>query len=71
MQFIDHLGYPTIIYPDNPYGSQRAVASMSSPNGKILGLFTQPELAVNVKGEKSLLKEIIKSIKNYYTGGKC
>ena len=66
MQFIDHLGYPTIIYPDNPYGSQRAVASMSSPNGKILGLFTQPELTVNVQGEKSLIKEIIKSIKKYY-----
>lgn len=66
MQFVDHLGYPTIIYPDNPYGSQRAVAAMSSPNGKILGLFAQPELTVNVQGEKSLVKEIIKSIKKYY-----
>lgn len=66
MQFIDHLGYPTIIYPDNPYGSQRGVAGMSSPDGKILGLFVQPELVVNVSGESSLLEQMLRSAKNYY-----
>lgn len=66
MQFVDYLGYPTIIYPDNPYGSQRAVAGMTSPDGKILGLFVQPELTINIRGEKSLLEQILISAKEYF-----
>ncbi len=66
MQFVDHIGYPTIIYPDNPYGSQRGIAALTSPNGKILGLFVQPELTTRIKGEESLLEEMLKSAINYY-----
>lgn len=69
MQFIDHLGYPTIIYPDNPYGSQRAVAGMSSPDGKILGLFVQPELTIDIQDQPSLLKQILNSAKQYFLEG--
>ena len=66
MQFVDCLGYPTIVYPDNPYGSQRGIAALSSPNGKLLGLFVQPELTTKIKDEVSLLEEMLKSVLNYY-----
>ena len=66
MQFVDHLGYPTIIYPDNPYGSQRAVAGLSSPDGRILGVFAQPELVINVQGERALLEEMLISAREYF-----
>lgn len=69
MQFVDYLGYPTIIYPDNPYGSQRAVAGMTSPDGKILGLFVQPELTMSIQGEDSLMEQILQSSKEYFTLG--
>ncbi len=66
MQFVDNLGYPTVIYPENPYGSQRGIAALSSPDGKMLGLFFQPELTTKLLGEKSLLVEMLKSSKKYY-----
>lgn len=66
MQFVDYLGYPTIVYPDNPYGSQRGIAALGSPNGKILGLFIQPELTTRINNEISLLEEMLKSAINYY-----
>ncbi len=69
MQFIDYLGYPTIIYPDNPYGSQRGIAGITSPDGRVLGIFGMPELVVNIEGDGSLLEQILTSAKNYFYKG--
>ncbi len=66
MQFVDNLGYPTVIYPENPYGSQRGIAALSSPDGKMLGLFFQPELTTKFVGEESLLVSMLESAKKYY-----
>ena len=66
MQYVDYLGYPTIVYPDNPYGSQRGIAALSSPNGRILGLFSQPELVTKLIGERSLLEEMLLSAKEFF-----
>ena len=66
MQYVDYLGYPTILFPFNPYGSQMGVAALSSPDGRILGLFNQPELVTGVKGEQSLLEKILLSAKKYF-----
>ena len=66
MQYVDYLNYPTILFPFNPNGSQMGVAAISSPDGRILGLFNQPELVVSLNGEGSLLNEMLNSAKKYF-----
>jgi phosphoribosylformylglycinamidine synthase I len=37
-RYVDALGNPTQNFPDNPNGSMNAIAGLSSPNGRIIGL---------------------------------
>jgi phosphoribosylformylglycinamidine synthase len=38
-----HTGEPTIDYPDNPNGSQFAIAGICDPTGRVFGLMPHPE----------------------------
>lgn len=43
MQYADPAGQPTQEYPYNPNGSPLAIAGLSDPTGRILGLMPHPE----------------------------
>ena len=43
LQYSDAAGRPTQAYPDNPNGSPLAIAGLSDPSGRILGLMPHPE----------------------------
>ncbi|HCW31883.1 MAG: phosphoribosylformylglycinamidine synthase I, phosphoribosylformylglycinamidine synthase [Candidatus Peregrinibacteria bacterium GW2011_GWE2_39_6] len=42
-RYVDEQENPTQIFPANPNGSTNAIAGLTSPNGKILGLMPHPE----------------------------
>ncbi len=42
-RYVDENGQPTQSYPANPNGSQRAIAGLTDPSGRILGLMPHPE----------------------------
>jgi len=42
-QYADSDGKPTMDFPDNPNGSERAIAGICDPTGKIFGLMPHPE----------------------------
>ncbi|MDP3994330.1 MAG: phosphoribosylformylglycinamidine synthase subunit PurQ, partial [bacterium] len=44
-RYCDITGIPTQGYPDNPNGSQNAIAGITDPNGNIIGLMPHPERA--------------------------
>ena len=43
LRYVDEKGAPTQNYPDNPNGSLNAIAGISDPSGRILGLMPHPE----------------------------
>jgi phosphoribosylformylglycinamidine synthase len=43
MQYADSQGKPTQAYPENPNGSPLAIAGLTDPTGRILGLMPHPE----------------------------
>ncbi|MFP4213190.1 MAG: phosphoribosylformylglycinamidine synthase subunit PurQ [Desulfohalobiaceae bacterium] len=43
LQYADAHGRPTQDYPDNPNGSPLAIAGLTDPTGRILGLMPHPE----------------------------
>jgi phosphoribosylformylglycinamidine synthase len=47
LKYADESGRPTEAYPDNPNGSQGAVAALCDPTGRILGLMPHPERFVD------------------------
>ena len=46
-RYVDEEGKKTQKYPDNPSGSQNAIAGVCDPSGKILGLMPHPEKIVD------------------------
>jgi len=48
LRYCDEQGKPTMEFPLNPNGSEGAVAGISDPSGRILGLMPHPEAAVSV-----------------------
>ncbi|RDV81294.1 phosphoribosylformylglycinamidine synthase I [Ammonifex thiophilus] len=42
-RYVDAEGRPTQEYPDNPNGSLNAIAGLSDPTGRILGVMPHPE----------------------------
>ncbi len=47
-RYVDEKGNPTQKYPENPNGSINAIAGITDPTGKILGLMPHPEKFVNI-----------------------
>ena len=47
-RYIDEKGKPTQNYPDNPNGSLNAIAGVTDPSGRILGLMPHPEKFVDI-----------------------
>ena len=47
-RYIDEKGNPTQIYPQNPNGSLNAIAGITDPSGRILGLMPHPEKFVDI-----------------------
>jgi phosphoribosylformylglycinamidine synthase subunit PurQ / glutaminase len=45
-RYCDRLGNPTQKYPENPNGALNAIAGITDPSGRILGLMPHPERAV-------------------------
>lgn len=45
-RYVNYLGHATEQYPANPNGSVRAIAGITDPSGKILGLMPHPECHV-------------------------
>lgn len=43
LQYADEAGQPTQAYPANPNGSPLAIAGLTDPTGRILGLMPHPE----------------------------
>jgi len=43
LRYADAAGAPTMAFPDNPNGSLAAVAAVSDPSGRVLGLMPHPE----------------------------
>lgn len=47
-RYVDEKGKPTQNYPQNPNGSLNAIAGVTDPSGRILGLMPHPEKFVDV-----------------------
>ena len=47
-RYVDESGQPTQTYPQNPNGSQNAIAGICDPTGRILGLMPHPEKFVDI-----------------------
>lgn len=45
LQYCDQAGHPTAEYPDNPNGSEGAVAGITDESGLVMGLMPHPERA--------------------------
>lgn len=43
LRYVDKKNRPTTEYPDNPNGSMHAIAGLTNPTGRILGLMPHPE----------------------------
>ena len=58
-RYIDDKGNPTQDYPQNPNGSQNAIAGICDPTGRILGLMPHPEKFVDVTQHPNWRREKI------------
>ncbi|MBI2039767.1 phosphoribosylformylglycinamidine synthase I [Candidatus Microgenomates bacterium] len=47
-RYVDEQGNPTQKYPENPNGSLNAIAGVTDPSGRVLGLMPHPEKFVDV-----------------------
>lgn len=47
-RYVDANGKPTQSYPENPNGSLNAIAGVTDPTGRILGLMPHPEKFVDI-----------------------
>lgn len=47
-RYVDEKGNPTQKYPQNPNGSLNAIAGITDPTGRVLGLMPHPEKFVDV-----------------------
>lgn len=47
-RYVDEKGNPTQKYPENPNGSFNAIAGVTDPSGRILGLMPHPEKFVEI-----------------------
>lgn len=47
-RYVDGSGKPTQSYPENPNGSLNAIAGVTDPTGRILGLMPHPEKFVDI-----------------------
>ncbi len=48
LRYSDSHGVPTMDFPENPNGSEHAVAGLCDPTGRIFGLMPHPEAAVSL-----------------------
>ncbi|HPM47526.1 MAG TPA: phosphoribosylformylglycinamidine synthase subunit PurQ, partial [bacterium] len=46
-QYVDKNGEPTRNYPENPNGSDLAIAGITNSRGNVLGLMPHPEVFIN------------------------
>lgn len=46
-RYVDERGNPTQKYPENPNGSLNAIAGVTDPSGRVLGLMPHPEKFIN------------------------
>lgn len=47
-RYVDEDGNPTQKYPENPNGSLNAIAGVTDPSGRVLGLMPHPEKFVDI-----------------------
>jgi phosphoribosylformylglycinamidine synthase len=47
LRYVDEAGRATQAFPDNPNGSAHAIAGVSDPSGRVLGLMPHPERYVS------------------------
>lgn len=59
-RYVDQMGKPTQNYPQNPNGSKNAIAGVTDPTGRILGLMPHPEKFVDVTQHPNWRREKIK-----------
>jgi phosphoribosylformylglycinamidine synthase len=48
IRYCDHEGKPTQSFPQNPNGSQNAIAGICDPTGRVFGLMPHPEAAMTL-----------------------
>ena len=51
LRYVDATGAPTQDYPANPNGAMNAIAGITDPSGRILGLMPHPERSVTRWGD--------------------
>lgn len=71
-RYVDSQNSPARNFPHNPNGSQEAIAGLTTPSGKILGLMAHPERAItglqkNIPGDRKG-HLIFRAGVDYFTG---
>jgi len=68
LQYSDpsYLG-PSMIYPDNPNGSEEAIAAICDETGRLFGMMPHPERAVEEVLNSADGLKLFESLKAYYT----
>jgi phosphoribosylformylglycinamidine synthase subunit PurQ / glutaminase len=59
-KYVDEKGYPTQKYPDNPNGSINAIAGLTDPTGRILGLMPHPERYILITQHPNWRRQILR-----------
>lgn len=59
-RYIDESNNPTQKYPENPNGSINAIAGITDPSGKVLGLMPHPEKFIDITQYPNWRRENIK-----------
>ena len=65
-RYVDENGSPTQQYPHNPNGSLHAIAGVTDPSGRILGLMPHPEKFVDVTQFPNWRREKITKPHGYF-----
>lgn len=60
-RYVDENGTPTQKYPENPNGSLHAIAGITDPTGRVLGLMPHPERFVKREQHPNFRRMTIKS----------
>jgi phosphoribosylformylglycinamidine synthase len=59
-RYVDNKGNPTQGYPQNPNGSINAIAGVTDPTGRVLGLMPHPEKFIDITQYPNWRREEIK-----------
>jgi phosphoribosylformylglycinamidine synthase len=70
LQYVDKQGNPASVYPENPNGSELAIAGLTDPSGQVFGLMPHPEAFLSFYNHPAWtnMKQNGKELKRHQTG---